>query len=363
VSAPLRFLIVAVVGWGAIRAADLGILPGASLFTTTPSAAAVPPIVPTQFAPIDPPAPSYAAALAGQTAPYGYPPYAYPPPSYAYAYPQPYYAPASYPAPRHSPAPADDAAATEPAPDLYPGSPPASSDWLLERFANASVPARRSSAPAFAPAPKPRGLDRLQFTTWALMRGQSNPSGLATGGTLGGSQAGARLTYNFNRRFAASLRTSAPLATSRGGEVAAGIKVTPSPSIPVSLTAERRQSIGKGCGGRSAFALFLEGGVYRRPMPWKFELDAYAQAGVVGLRHRDLFADGSFAFTRPVWGRYSAGFGIWGGAQPGLYRIDAGPRISMKVRDNIRVHLDYRQRIAGTAFPASGPALTLAGDF
>jgi hypothetical protein len=333
------------------------------MFTTTPSAAAVPTIVPTQFPPIAPPAQPYAPALAGQAAPYGYPAYPFPSPAYAYAYPQPYYAPASHAPSPHRYPPAGHASERLPAPGLMADSPPASSDWLLERFAKASIPARHSSAPVFAPAPKVRGLDRLQFTSWALMRGQSNPSGLATGGTLGGSQAGARLTYNFDRRFAASLRTSAPLATTRGGEVAAGIRVTPFASIPVSLTAERRQSIGKGGGGRSAFALFLEGGVYRRPMPWKFELDAYAQGGVVGLRHRDLFADGSFAFTRPVWGRYSAGFGVWGGVQPGLYRVDAGPRISMKVRDNIRVHLDYRQRIAGTAFPASGPALTLAGDF
>jgi hypothetical protein len=360
-SAPLRFLAVAVIGWGAVRAATLGVLPGGSMFATRPSAAAVPPIVPTQFPPIDPPPQLYTPADAAQAAPYLA--YTYPPPPYAYAYPQSYYAQASHAPPRQRSVPAADAERPMPAPDFGFDSPPASSDWLLERFANASVPARRSSAPAFAPAPVPRGLDRLQFSTWALMRGQSNPSGLASGGTLGGSQAGARLVYNFDRRFAASLRTSAPLATTRGGEVAAGIRVTPFPSVPVSLTAERRQSIGKGGGGRSAFALFLEGGVYRRPMPWKFEFDAYAQAGVVGLRRRDLFADGSFAFTRPVWGRYSAGFGVWGGVQPGLYRIDAGPRISMKLRDNIRVHLDYRQRVAGTASPASGPALTLAGDF
>jgi hypothetical protein len=249
-----------------------------------------------------------------------------------------------------------------PAPDLYAASAAPDDDWLLKRFARGSV-SRRSSAPVFAPPPKPRGLDRLQLTSWALMRGTGNRSGLATGGTLGGSQAGARLTYNFDRRIAASIRTSAPIGTSRGGEVAAGIKVTPFPSIPVSVTAERRQSIGRGGGGRSAFALFLEGGVYRRPMPWQFELDAYAQAGIVGARRRDLFADGAFTFTRPVFGRYSAGFGMWGGVQPGLYRIDAGPRVSMKLRDNLRVHLDYRQRIAGTASPASGPALTLAGDF
>ena len=35
----------------------------------------------------------------------------------------------------------------------------------------------------------------------------------------------------------------------------------------------------------------------------------------------------------------------------------------MKVRDNLKVHLDYRQRLAGNAEPGSGPAVTLAGDF
>jgi hypothetical protein len=35
----------------------------------------------------------------------------------------------------------------------------------------------------------------------------------------------------------------------------------------------------------------------------------------------------------------------------------------MKVRDNMRVHFDWRQRLAGNAQPGSGPAITLAGDF
>ncbi len=35
----------------------------------------------------------------------------------------------------------------------------------------------------------------------------------------------------------------------------------------------------------------------------------------------------------------------------------------MRVRNNIKVHVDYRQRLAGNAEPGSGPALTLAGDF
>ena len=35
----------------------------------------------------------------------------------------------------------------------------------------------------------------------------------------------------------------------------------------------------------------------------------------------------------------------------------------MRVRDNVRIHLDYRQKLAGNAQPGSGPVVTLASDF
>ena len=149
----------------------------------------------------------------------------------------------------------------------------------------------------------------------------------------------------------------------RGGEVAAGMRIQPVGGIPVWFTAERRQRLGKYGGGRNAFAMFVEGGVYNRPMPWQFSLDAYLEGGVVGFHHRDRFIDGGLTLTRPVYRQFSAGLGVWGGAQPGVYRVDAGPRISMRVRNNVRVHLDWRQRLAGNAAPGSGPAVTLAGDF
>jgi len=113
-------------------------------------------------------------------------------------------------------------------------------------------------------------------------------------------------------------------------------------------------------------ALHAPSGVYNvgaDPVLRRELVDGYAQAGVVGLKSRDLFADGGFALTRPVYRNFSAGFGVWGGVQPGLYRVDAGPRVTMRVRRNVRVHLDWRQRLAGNALPASGPAVTLAGDF
>jgi hypothetical protein len=209
-------------------------------------------------------------------------------------------------------------------------------------------------------------LDRLQLTAWAMLRGGRGaalgPTSLASGGTLGGSQAGARITYNLTRQIAASLRSTSDVGR-RGGEIAAGIRIQPLVSVPVWVTAERRQRLGRFGNGRNAFAFFVEGGLYQRPMPWDFALDAYFQGGVVGLNRRDGFVDGAITFTRPVYRRFSGGFGVWGGAQPGVYRLDAGPRITMKVRDNMRVHFDWRQRLAGKARPGSGPAVTLAGDF
>ena len=98
-------------------------------------------------------------------------------------------------------------------------------------------------------------------------------------------------------------------------------------------------------------------------MPLRFLLDSYLQAGLVGLLNRNPFIDGSFRLTRPVYKQFSAGFGVWGGAQPGVYRLDVGPRLSMAVRNNIKVHFDWRQRLAGNAQPGSGPAITVASDF
>jgi hypothetical protein len=112
------------------------------------------------------------------------------------------------------------------------------------------------------------------------------PASLAAGGQLGGSQAGARLLYNFSRQVAASLRTSTDVGR-KGVEFAAGVRVQPLISVPVWVTAERRQRLGRFSNGRNAFAIFAETGLYQRPMPWEFSLDAYLQTGVVGLKSRD----------------------------------------------------------------------------
>ena len=237
----------------------------------------------------------------------------------------------------------------------------------LSRLVSMALSERRSSeAPMLStPVIDPDRIDRWQVSAWALVRNQqigvAGSSSLAGRGNLGGNQSGARLTYLISRQIAASLRTSSDMGR-RGFEVAGGVRVQPLQSIPVWVTAERRQRVGQ-FGGRNAFAIFAETGLYQRPLPWELSLDAYLQGGVVGLKSPDMFVDGALAVTRPVFKNLSAGFGVWGGAQPGLYRVDAGPRISMQVRKNVRVHFDYRQRLAGNALPGSGPAITLAADF
>ena len=369
-SAPVRFLFVAVAGWALFRGVTVGMIPAAEVFTFAKAEAAPPPIVPTQFPPIAPVEAPPPAPMPQEYAGYaGYPPYgAYPPPPRYVPAPVYYYPAAASPrATRVPPPPAQHEQPVEEVPEFY-APIPQLEQWDLAQIARGSFGApQRQSTPVAAAVPSfipHRHLDRLQLSAWALWRGHTPGAGsLASGGTLGGSQAGGRLIYAFDPRIAASLRSSSPLGGSRGGEVAGGIRVTPFPSIPVSITAERRQAIGKFSTGRSSFALFAEGGLYQQPLGWSLTLDGYAQAGIVGIRSRDLFADGSIAISRPVWGDFSAGLGVWGGYQPGLYRVDAGPRISMKVRRNVSVHLDWRQRLAGAAEPGSGPAVTLGANF
>jgi hypothetical protein len=362
----LRFLALAVLGWTGFRAATLGALPGAEIFRIDPSEAKPPPIVPTQFPPIEPIAAVDPASALRQA-------------QMAYFQASASPGPRTLVVPVYYPAPASAAPSAAPArlinllPDprrqLY--SPvPALDEWPLSRIASSSMPPLRSTvvtpAQSLPAALKRSGIDRLQMTAWALLRAQSpgtaGSQSLASGGSLGASQAGARLTYYFTRQISASLRSTSDVGR-RGGEVAAGVRVQPVAGIPLWVDAERRQRIGRFGGGRSAFALFFEAGVYDRPMPLHLLLDAYLQGGVVGLRSRDRFIDGSLTLTRPVYKQFSAGLGVWGGAQPGIYRVDAGPRVTMRVRNNVRVHFDWRQRLAGNALPGSGPAVTLAGDF
>jgi hypothetical protein len=128
------------------------------------------------------------------------------------------------------------------------------------------------------------------------------------------------------------------------------------------LLAERREALGRT--GRSAFAVTLHGGVGEVPLPTGFRLDAYGQAGLVGVRSRDLFVEGSARAARPVAAGFSLGAGVWAAAQPGASRLDIGPTVTLRLPQlGATVSADWRFRTAGRARPGSGPALTLWTDF
>lgn len=330
--APLRFLLAVLMLWVGVRAAIL--LPGwpdamapvpAAAASPGPAAAGPPPAA---AAPIDSAPDTSAAPVARQ---------------------RPLLVRSQEPSPPPRPAagsgPPDRLALALPAPAASTGPKAASPPSLI----------------AF-PAPGARpGTSRWAASAWLLVRDEGGAA-LAPGGSLGGSQAGARLSYALGGRLALSGRFYLPLRRRSGAELAVGLDWRPVRSLPVNLLAERRQRLGRD--GRNAFALTLYGGTGHALAP-RLRLDLYGQAGLVGLRRRDLFADGSARLSRRL-GPIELGVGAWGAAQPGAARLDAGPSLAWRLpaRDaNLRLQADWRFRIAGDAAPRSGPALTLAADF
>jgi hypothetical protein len=209
-------------------------------------------------------------------------------------------------------------------------------------------------------APQP-ALSRWTAIAWLHAR-SGDAATPSPGDLLGGSQAGARLGYRLAPAILLTTRLSAPLRRPAGAEAAIGVEWQPARSIPLRLLGERRQKLGHE--GRSAFAVTLHGGVGELPLPAGFRLDAYGQAGVVGARSHDLFADVSARADRPVGGGISLGAGIWGAAQPGATRLDIGPSLTLRLPQfGASLSADWRFRAAGGVKPGSGPALTLNTDF
>lgn len=214
---------------------------------------------------------------------------------------------------------------------------------------------------AAAPASK-----RWSVSAWSFVR-RGDSRALAAGGLLGGSQAGARFAYRLNRDearpLALSFRLSAPLRRTAGAEGALGLDWKPARGLPLHLLAERRQALGRE--GRSAFAVILYGGASDAPLG-PFRIDGYVQAGIVGARSRDPFADGSLRISLPLAGRARVGAGAWAAAQPGLARLDIGPQAALRLPvagRAVTLVADWRLRVAGDAEPGSGPTLTLSSDF
>lgn len=194
-----------------------------------------------------------------------------------------------------------------------------------------------------------------------------NPLPLAQ---IGGNQAGVRVAYGFGESGRVRAYVRATVTPSSGGqrEAALGIAFAPMPGIPMDVQVEHR--LAPQGRGRNALALLASGGVSDMELPAGFRLDAYAQAGVVGVRHPAPFGDAAASVERELASHHgrslAAGIMAAAAAQPGAARLDVGPRISLRLPDigkGSRLALDWRQRVAGEARPASGLALTLAADF
>jgi hypothetical protein len=246
------------------------------------------------------------------------------------------------------------------------GSPLIVSAGIFEPAPTTLEPVATTPAPGWNERPVPTrragSHGRWTASAWLLVRNDPGGPALAPGGTLGGSQTGARVSYRLGGGFALSARGYLPLRRTAGAEAAAGLEWRPVAAIPVSILAERRQALGRE--GRSAFALTLHGGG-SVALPRRLRLDAYGQAGIVGTRERDLFADGAVRLSAPV-GPLEVGASLRGAAQPGATRLDAGPGLAYRLPlrgANVRIEAEWRWRVAGAAAPGSGPALTLATDF
>lgn len=241
------------------------------------------------------------------------------------------------------------------------------------------------TAPA-APAPIPLspGLaatnnsapNRWSADAWMLVRKQAPMSLAASRPLYGGSQMGAVLRYQLapssGHRPIVYLRGTTSMGMIRESEAAMGLAARPLATIPVMVGAEARafQS-----GGKTSFRPAAIAYTELQPvdLPWDMLGEAYFQAGYVGGRFKTPFADGQLRVDRSVGalgklglGDIRVGAGLWGGAQKGASRLDAGPGATANLKllgRPARVSMDYRFRILGEAEPGSGPAVSVSAGF
>lgn len=216
-----------------------------------------------------------------------------------------------------------------------------------------------------APPARVRDARRLNGSAWLLVRG--GPAGTVSGGQLGASQGGMRLTYalGHRRRFALAARIATPLKGA-GREAAVGIEWQPT-RLPIRLVAEQRFVLD---GGRGGPTLGVIAGYGPSDIAPCVRLEAYGQAGAIGRDRIEGFVDASARVTYSIGkvggASVDIGIGAWGSAQRDAGRFDVGPSIVATLpvaRKTIRLALDWRERIVGGARPGSGPALSIGSDF
>ncbi len=172
------------------------------------------------------------------------------------------------------------------------------------------------------------------------------------------------------RWLAASMRLTSAVGPIEDGRLAAGLRARPFQNVPVQIALERRFGLSSGVSDDSA--AYVYGGVGPLAAGAGVEVEAYGQGGAVLGDDGDatVFADGQLHALKPLMSHrgktLSIGAGMWGGVQDEDWRLDAGPRIEARLpvaERQVRLSVDWRQRIGGNVRPASGVALTLSGGF
>ena len=208
------------------------------------------------------------------------------------------------------------------------------------------------------PVPAGRSGDRWSGSAW-LLWWPASPSGGGVAPLLGGSQLGGRIDYRLSGRLSAYGRFSRALVGPGSEEGALGIAWHPA-GVPAAVMIERRQRLGEG--GRNGFAMLVAGGISDREVAPGVRLDSYVQAGVVGVGDPEGFVDSRLGLTGRLGPSVSIGAAVYGSAQPGAARIDAGPEVRAR-RGGMSVAAGWRARLAGTARPANGAVVTMFADF
>ena len=203
--------------------------------------------------------------------------------------------------------------------------------------------------------------------------GRGLPGAVLYSGAYGASQAGLVVRYRLDRdsplRPALFLRGSSGYDRPRGEELAAGLAMRPVPRIPVAVMGEIRATRSADrTAYRPAFAVVTE--LPPADLSHGMRGEAYVQAGWVGGEGRTAFVDGQARLDKKVaklgHGEFRLGAGAWGGAQRGTHRVDLGPSLRLDQPlggINTRLSADYRLRVAGSAAPGSGVAVTFSAGF
>lgn len=252
---------------------------------------------------------------------------------------------------------------------------------LPEDAVAAAPPVTASPPVPYLPAARSEAV-RWSADGWILWRQGGNgfnlpgaglPGASLPAGAYGSSQAGVVLRYRLAPasplRPTLYLRGTSGLYAPRGEELAAGLSLRPLPRLPVAVMGEARVTrTASGEVVRPAVALVSEFPPVSLPLGLRGE--AYVQAGWVGGRDDTPFIDGQARVEKPAWRSGKAelrlGGGAWGGAQDGAKRVDVGPTATLDLPVggvNTRLSADYRFRVAGTAAPGSGAAVTFSAGF